>query len=115
MATPGITWVYNPVVRTMVGIAMPVYTEYVARVFDLTAYMQLVRAQLEVRLANVASDAVPAFLAGAGAETMNPYDNKPFAWDPASRSVSFTPMNPKPWRNWSFKAEVPPPTIGKAP
>jgi hypothetical protein len=109
LSEPGVTWAYNPVGKLLARIAVPPYPEYIARVFDLAAYVQLVRAQLEVRLASLDSDKVPTFLAGASASTLNPYDNKPFAWDSGSRSLTFVPMNPRPWKDWQFKATVPRP------
>jgi len=63
---------------------------------------------LEVRLADLPSDKVSQFLAGAGSEMRNPYDNQPFNWDSASRSMSFEPMNRHVWPGWKFKAAVPP-------
>ena len=84
----------------MVGIAQPYYfNDYIARVFDLAAYVNLVRARLELRLAAIPPDRVQAFLADAGKETKNPYDGKPFAWDPATRMLTFTPRSEH-WRDW---------------
>jgi len=108
-AEPGISWLYNPIGKIYVRIAYPSYPDFVARVFDLAAYVQLVRAQLEVRLANLSSSDMPQFLGSAGAETRNPYDDKPFAWNAETRSLSFEPMNPRTWRDWNFKVHVPPP------
>jgi hypothetical protein len=110
MSEPGISWFYNPIGKTLVRIAYPSYPEFVARVFDVVAYVQLVRAQLQVRLADLASDRVPQFLEGTGPESRNPYDNQPFAWSPATRRLSFEPMNTRVWDGWKFQAVVPPPT-----
>jgi len=110
MSEPGITWLYNPIGKTLVGIAIPAYSDFVARVFDLAAYVQLVRAQLEVQLAGLPSDKIPQFLDQAQAEARNPYTNQPFTWDATNRSLSFEPMNQHVWTGWKFIAAVPPPT-----
>jgi hypothetical protein len=107
MSEPGVKWLYNPVGKTLVGSGIGFYPDFVARVFDLAAYSQLVRAQLEVRLANLAPDKVATFLASAGSEMRNPYTGQPFNWDAANRSLSFEPMYKRAWPGWKFRATVP--------
>jgi hypothetical protein len=99
---PSIRWIYNPIGRQLVSLAVPPYPEYVTRVFDLGAYANLVRAQLELRLAAVAPGQVPQFLATAGPETQNPYTKLPFQWNASDNSLSFDPMSSR-WREWSTK------------
>src|SRR5208282_4052333 len=48
-SAPGIRWIYNPLGRMTVGMFIPSYREYFTRVFDLAAYVNLVRAQFELR------------------------------------------------------------------
>lgn len=110
LSKPGVTWVYNPIGKTLVAIAGAPYAEFIARVFDVAAYVQLVRAQLEVRLADVPAEKVPLFLANAGPEARNPYDDQPFAWDAAERTLTFEPKSQRVLKEWKFKAVVPPPT-----
>lgn len=107
LAKPTLAWAYNPIGKSLVGIGVPSYPEFVGRVFDLAAYLQLVRAQLELRLANVAPGAVPGFLAAASPEARNPYTGAPFGWNGAERALSFPPMT-KRWRDWDAKAVLPP-------
>ena len=109
-SNPDISWLYNPIGKSLVRIAMPAYPDFIARVFDLAAYVQLVRAQLEARLANVASDQMPSFLGAVGPDARNPYTGQSFTWDAATHKLSFTPMSNHPWRTFSFSAFVPPPT-----
>jgi hypothetical protein len=108
LSQPSVSWLYNPAGKMLVGTGMPSYPEFAGRVFDLAAYVQLVRAQLELRLAAVPAGDVPAFLAAAGAETRNPYNGRPFVWNGADRALSFEPST-KRWREWDPKAVVPPP------
>jgi hypothetical protein len=91
--------VYNPIGKALAGIAVPSYADYCARVFDLAAYLQLVRAQLEIRLAHVAPESVPAFLASAGSDTRNPYTEQPFSWNAEASSLSFEPRSTR-WKEW---------------
>ncbi len=109
LSEPGVTWLYNPIGKTLVGSGTAFYPDFVARVFDLAAYAQLVRAQLELRLANLAPDKVAAFLATAASETRNPYTGQLFAWDDVNRILSFEPMYKRAWPGWKFRATVPPP------
>jgi len=104
-SAPGIRWIYNPVGRMTAGMDIPPYTEYVTRVFDLAAYVNLVSAQLELRLAEVPPAEVPAFLASAGPGTQNPYTMQPFEWNALDNSLSFDPMSSR-WREWSTKVAV---------
>jgi hypothetical protein len=107
-AEPGairVDMVYNPIGKLLVEVAQPHYDDYIARVFDLAAYANLVRAQLEIRLAAVPSDRVEAFLSNAAAETKNPYDGKPFTWDVATRTLSFQPQTQR-WRDWGTSVSV---------
>ncbi len=112
MGEPGVTWIYNPMGRMNVGIVIPAYPEYVARVFDLAAYANLVRAQLELRLASVPLDKAPEFLTTMEPEGQNPYTEQSFRWNAADNSFSFDPMSNR-WREWSTKIVMPPPLVGK--
>jgi hypothetical protein len=95
----GLGHVYNPVGKILVGIAAPEYDDYIARVFDLAAYVHLVRAQLEMRLA-ARQNGVVEYPVSAGRPALNPYDGKPFAWDRDKATLSFEPTS-KRWREWS--------------
>lgn len=105
-STLGVRWIYNPLGRMTAGMVIPTYKEYITRVFDLAAYVNLVRAQLELRLAAVPSTEVPAILTAARPETRNPYTKQPFQWNASDKSLSFEPMSSR-WREWSTKVVLP--------
>jgi len=106
MADFGLTWLYNPIGKGLVGVAAIQYEGYVDRLPDLDAYIHLVRAQLEVRLASVPSEKVPQFLEKADAESWNPYTNRPFQWSPTAHSLMFDAVS-QPWRKWGTTAVLP--------
>ena len=108
MSEPDITWVYNPIGKVLTAIAIPAYPDFIARVFDLAAFVQLVGAQLDLRLAAVEPDQMATFLADTGPDTRNPYTGQPFAWDAATRELSFKPTSNR-WMGWSTRTTVPPP------
>jgi hypothetical protein len=97
---------YNPIGVTIVRAGSPNYADYIAQVFDLAAYIRLVRAQLDVRLASAAPNHVTALLASASPETRNPYTELPFGWNASDNTLFFEPMSSR-WREWA-KAGVPP-------
>jgi len=101
---PAISWIYNPIGRQLATLTVPSYAdaEYVTRVFDLAAYANLVRAQLELRLAAIPPAQVPQFLTAAGPETQDPYTKLPFRWNASDNSLSFDPKSSR-WREWSTK------------
>ena len=102
--------VYNPVGKILVEIARPHMT-FTSPAFS-RAYINLVRAQLEIRLAMTLSDRVQAFLSSAGAETRNPYDGMPFTWDAATGTLSFLPQSQR-WRDWGTPVSVAPSASAK--
>ncbi len=108
ISKPGIGWIYNPIGRKLVAIGVLYYPDYVARVFDLDAYVRLARAQLELRLAGVAPGQVLAFLNAASQETRNPYTGQPFDWNASNNDLSFEPMSSR-WHEWRTEAAVPAP------
>jgi hypothetical protein len=98
---------YNPLGKVLVAVSAPSYLEYLARLCDLAAYQALVRAQLELRLANVAASDVSFYLVTAPAATKNPYTGYIFNWNPATRSLSFEPNSIR-WREWGASVTLPP-------
>lgn len=106
MADFGLGWVYNPIGKTLVAISAGQYLPYADRLPDLDAYLRLVRAQLEVRIASIPAEQVAAFLAAADPQMRNPYTNQPFEWKAADRSISFAALSER-WRKWGTKAFVP--------
>lgn len=60
---PDITWLYNPVGKSLISASASWFHPYAARMCDLSAHAQLVRAQLEIGAASVPSSEVPRYLA----------------------------------------------------
>ncbi|HVO88330.1 MAG TPA: hypothetical protein VMV45_07300, partial [Casimicrobiaceae bacterium] len=85
---PDYHWIYDPVGKA-VSASTPLLIDAIAASFDLAAYVNLVRASLELRLAAVGDADVEIFLLRAAPETRNPYSGLPFSWDPNTRTLSF--------------------------
>ncbi|MEP6998577.1 MAG: hypothetical protein ABI900_13080, partial [Betaproteobacteria bacterium] len=102
-ARPG--WFYNPLGKMLLGRHLPLHVDYIAHAHGVAAYLKLVRAQLELRLAGVTLAQVPQFLAHAGPDSTNPFDGQPFRWDREHRRLSFDPLDRR-WRRWGTSATI---------
>ncbi len=102
-AGPG--WFYNPLGKMLLGRHLPMHVDYIAHAHDVAAYVNLVRTQLELRLAAVPLGQVPRFIEHAGPYGANPLDGRSFDWDPARKSLSFVPID-KRWRRWGTQASI---------
>lgn len=89
----------------VLGKHLPLYVDYVAHAHGVAAYVALVRAQLELKLAAVPFAEVPRFLERADPAAMNPFDGRPFRWDGERRTLSFDPPARR-WRRWGATAAV---------
>lgn len=105
IAAAGPGWIYNPLGKSLLGKHLPVYVDYVAHAHGVAAYVALVRAQLELKLAAVPFAEVPRFLERADPAAMNPFDGRPFRWDGERRTLSFDPPDRR-WRRWGATAAV---------
>jgi hypothetical protein len=105
LASVGPSWIYNPLGKTLVGRHLPLYVDYIAHAHGVSAYVRLVRMQLELRLAAVSLAEVPQFIEHAGPDSANPLDGKPFRWDREHRSLSFDPLDRR-WRRWGTSAVI---------
>ena len=105
LTSPGPGWFYNPLGKMLLGRHLPIHVDYIAHAHGVSAYVNLVRTQLELRLAAVPAGEVPRFLEHAGAYGVNPLDGRSFDWDPARRSLSFVPLD-KRWRRWGTQASI---------
>ena len=63
---------------------------YIARVFDLDAYLHLVDLQFRLRQQAVTFEDVPQFVASQR-DRYNPYTDQPFIWNNAAQRLSFQP------------------------
>jgi len=106
-----IGWIYNPMGHILVGIAAPAYQVYGARVMDLSAYVNLVRAQLEWRTRLASGSDVSELLLDAKIEARNPYTDHAFHWDPADRSLGFEAASEN-GKRWGTKVLILVPTSG---
>lgn len=80
---------YNPVGRITNAIGMPDFTQYAFRITDIIGFSRLLELKRRVIESNIALDKVPAVLANAGPELMDPYTEKPMQWDAATKRISF--------------------------
>lgn len=106
---PDITWLYNPVGKSLISASASWFHPYAARMCDLSAHAQLVRAQLEIGAASVPSSEVPRYLA-AHPQLANPLTRNAFGWSPGARVLWFTPNDHR-WvcTEGDVVAEIPPP------
>lgn len=89
-------YLYNPLGKFMFHIGEPLWLPYVARVHDLDGYIQLVRLQLALKQAKVASSDVPTFLETSDASIRDPYTGLPMEWDPVKKTLSFRARGARP-------------------
>ena len=105
LASVGPSWIYNPLGKTLVARHLPLHVDYIAHAHGVAAYVNLVRMQLELRLAAVSLAEVPQFLERAGPDGANPLDGRPFRWDREQRSLSFDPPDRR-WRRWGTSVTI---------
>ena len=105
LAPIGPGWLYNPLGKSLLGRHLPLHVDYIAHAHGVAAYVNLVRTQLELRLAAVPLREVPRFLERAGPDSKNPLDARPFHWDAARRSLSFDPLDRR-WRRWGTSVTI---------
>jgi hypothetical protein len=89
----------NPVGKSLAELGTSGLGEYVARFHDLRALARMVDLQLAVAERGLADSAATAtFVAGEGAKShLDPYTGRPFAFDPATRLLSFDPRGESRW------------------
>ena len=80
---------YNPVGRITIATHPSDFTQYAFRIDDIVGFSRLLELKRRVIEGNVALDKVPAALANAGPELMDPYTEKPMQWDAATKRISF--------------------------
>ncbi|MDR0276254.1 MAG: hypothetical protein LBI48_13165 [Burkholderiaceae bacterium] len=86
---PKIDWIYNPMGKFLTGPNNNSYDGYIGRIHDLDTYSRLVRLQLELRLAKVPTEKIPAFIREQGQACCAP--SADFSWDAQTRLLSFKP------------------------
>ncbi|MDR0250427.1 MAG: hypothetical protein LBI35_03820 [Burkholderiales bacterium] len=93
LSEPGVGWIYNPVGKRQSHSLIYVWDEYVGRLYDLGTYLRMVRLQLELRLAKIPSEEIPAFIEQLDEAYCAPCSD--FSWDTETRTLSFQPYNEK--------------------
>ncbi|MDR2709920.1 MAG: hypothetical protein LBB65_01030 [Burkholderiales bacterium] len=88
LSDPSIGWIYNPVGKDYSKYPY-LYDDYVGRLHDLDTYLRLVRLQLELRLAKIPSDEIPAFIEHLDEPYCAPCSD--FSWVAETRMLSFQP------------------------
>ncbi|MDR2173139.1 MAG: hypothetical protein LBE32_02895 [Burkholderiales bacterium] len=97
LSRPGIDWIYNPVGKGAFRNLSYYWDDYyhwgdaLRRLYDLDAYLRLVRLQLELRLAKILSEDIPAFIEQLDEAYCAPCSD--FSWDAETRMLSFQPYN----------------------
>ncbi len=116
LSSLGPGWIYNPLGKLLLGKHIPFQVDYIAHAHGVAAYVALVRAQLELRLIGVPIAQVPHFLEHEGSAIENPFDGRPFRWNPERRTLSFDPLDRR-WRRWGAAAPiaVPEPAVAAPP
>jgi hypothetical protein len=84
--------VYNIIGRIATGVGAYDYGSYARRVGDLEGVRRVALAAVTLRAAKVAAAEVPAQLAVTSLR--NPYDDRPFEWDPKSSAIIFRGLEP---------------------
>lgn len=89
----------NPVGKGVAEVANSRLANYAARMNDLRALERMVDLQVALSLrGTVEPAAIAEFVAGEGAKAQrDPYTGKPFAFDPATRLLSFEPRAKDRW------------------
>ncbi|MDR0771106.1 MAG: hypothetical protein LBE75_07890 [Burkholderiales bacterium] len=93
LSEPGIRWVYNPYGKWMASRNSLIDYGFVETLHDLDAYLRLVRLQLELRLAKIPSEEIPAFIEQLDEAYCSPCSD--FSWDAETRMLSFQPYHEK--------------------
>ncbi len=80
---------YNPIGKVLANVALPSYSDYAFRLYDLVGLSRLIDIQRRIIEGNVEPEKRAEFLAGTGPGLMDPYTETPMQWNAAQKSVSF--------------------------
>jgi hypothetical protein len=99
LARPWYAQAANPVGKDVAQLNTSSLGKYAARLHDVRALLRMVDLQLALAHAGINEPgAVAVFIAGhAGGTQDDPYTGKPFAFDAATRQLSFQPRADSPW------------------
>ena len=88
---------YNLAGRTLAYIAMP-RLDLSTIAWDQEALRRMMVLKIAARRASVAPDRMTEWLTQQPKDMFNPWDGKPFAWNPVSREIVFAPKAKKFWK-----------------
>jgi hypothetical protein len=94
---PNWTWLYNPIGKLLMSIALPDFSNYKRRLFDTEGLRRLVVLQAQIAAQRIADADIPAFLAKSEPSLADPYTAKAMGWDAAQRALVFTPAKNSRW------------------
>jgi hypothetical protein len=78
---PSLKFLYNPIGKTLVRIALAQNDIYPMRAFDVAAYQRLVYLAYQIRRQHIATPDVASFLIAHPDWSTHPLDAKPFRWN----------------------------------
>lgn len=81
--------IYNPIGKVLGNIAMPDYSDYSFRLYDLVGLSRLVDIQRRTIEGNIDSEKLTEFLAGTGPNLVDPYTEEPMQWNATQKTVYF--------------------------
>lgn len=90
----GPVMLYNPIGKAILAIH-PAFEDYRYRLHDLDGYLRATALHARIRAAGTRDEAIPGFIARAGAAYHDPYTDKPIAWNARARTLTVT-WNGKP-------------------
>lgn len=91
----GLDLLYNPLGKLIMDVATPALEDYRYRLIDLDGYLRATALHARIRATGTPDNAVPGFIAQAGAAYHDPYTDKPIVWDAKARTLTIT-WNGKP-------------------
>ena len=74
-------WVYNPIGKTLVGIATSAHADYPRRIIDADGLLRLVSLQIQIAAQKIPESDIPAFLKNADPNFRDPYTGQSMRWD----------------------------------
>lgn len=86
-------FLHNQAGKIIALVAVPEYSSYPNKLYDLNALNNLVRLRLLLARDGVTAGGVPAYLLKADKSLSNPETGKPFDWDGAQNQIYFTPAS----------------------
>jgi len=81
-------FLYNPIGKILVKLAVPSNDGYYLRAYDVAAYQRLVYLAYQLKHQHIATADVPAFLNAHPNWSTHPVDGKPFRWNPETAELT---------------------------